>query len=119
MPKNHYERWTKDDIDVVFFLRSRGETDAKIAEIMGRSTSAVTNAIYRETKRNIAEADSMTVPPPELRQNITRQELLKELLPGLNALFGSELEKYEDHYSEIMKPPTLFERIKRKLGISR
>lgn len=119
MPKKHYEKWTKDDIDVVFSLRSRGETYAKIAKLMGRSTSAVTNAVYREIKRNIAEADSMTVQPPEFRQNITREELMKELLPGLNKLFGSEYEKYRKDFSEIMKPPTLFDRIKRKLGVSR
>mgnify|MGYP001403502482 FL=1 len=27
---------------------------------------------------------------------ISRAQLLKELLPGLNALFGLEYEKYED-----------------------
>ena len=32
---------------------------------------------------------------------ISRSQLLKELLPGLNALFGLEYEKYEDEHSEI------------------
>jgi phage major head subunit gpT-like protein len=32
---------------------------------------------------------------------ITRAQLLKELLPGLNALFGMEYEKYENEHSEI------------------
>ena len=32
---------------------------------------------------------------------IARPQLLKELLPGLNALFGLEYEKYEDEHAEI------------------
>ena len=32
---------------------------------------------------------------------ITRAQLLKELLPGLNALFGLEYEKYENEHAEI------------------
>jgi len=32
---------------------------------------------------------------------ITRAQLLKELLPGLNALYGLEYEKYENEHSEI------------------
>ena len=32
---------------------------------------------------------------------ISRAQLLKELLPGLNALFGLEYEKYEDEHTEI------------------
>ena len=32
---------------------------------------------------------------------ISRAQLLKELLPGLNALFGLEYEKYEDEHAEI------------------
>jgi len=32
---------------------------------------------------------------------ITRAQLLKELLPGLNALFGLEYKKYEDEHAEI------------------
>jgi predicted transcriptional regulator len=126
MPKNHYERWTDGEVDSALFMRSRGKTDAEIAKIMGRSKSAVTNAIYRERKRNSDSVDGMIEQTVKLPKNVTREELLKELLPGLNALFGSELEKYEDHYSEMMKPPTIFERIKRwfgsikrKLGISR
>jgi predicted transcriptional regulator len=124
--KHHYERWTEGEIDSVFFLRSQGKTHAEIAKILGRSASAVTNVVFRERKRNSASVDSMIGQTAELRQNVTREELMKELLPGLNALFGSELEKYEDHYSEMMKPPTIFERIKRwfgsikrKLGIGR
>ena len=116
MPKNHYERWTDEEIDSALFMRSKGKTNEEIAKILGRSTSAVTNVIYRDRKRNGAL----------LRRSAARQEIMKDLLPGLNALFGSELEKYEDHYSEMMKPPTIFERIKRwfgsikrKLGISR
>ena len=32
---------------------------------------------------------------------ISRAQALKELLPGLNALFGLEYAKYEDEHSEI------------------
>ncbi len=32
---------------------------------------------------------------------ISRAQLLKELLPGLNALFGLEYKKYEDEHAEI------------------
>ena len=119
MTKHHYERWTEGEVDSVFFLRSQGKTHAEIAKILGRSASAVTNVVFRERKRNSALVDSMIGQTAELRQNVTREELMKELLPGLNKLFGSEYEKYRKDFSEIMKPPTLFDRIKRKLGVSR
>ena len=32
---------------------------------------------------------------------ISRAQMLKELLPGLNALFGLEYEKYEDEHTEV------------------
>ena len=32
---------------------------------------------------------------------ISRAQLLKELLPGLNALFGLEYNKYEDEHADI------------------
>ena len=32
---------------------------------------------------------------------ISRAQMLKELLPGLNALFGLEYEKYEDEHEMI------------------
>ena len=32
---------------------------------------------------------------------ISRAQMLKELLPGLNALFGLEYNKYEDEHAEI------------------
>ena len=32
---------------------------------------------------------------------ISRAQMLKELLPGLNALFGLEYEKYEDEHTVI------------------
>ena len=32
---------------------------------------------------------------------ISRAQLLKELLPGLNALFGMEYARYDDEHSEI------------------
>ena len=32
---------------------------------------------------------------------ISRAQLLKELLPGLNALFGLEYEKYEDEHTQV------------------
>ena len=32
---------------------------------------------------------------------ISRAQLLKELLPGLNALFGLEYKKYDDEHAEI------------------
>ncbi len=35
---------------------------------------------------------------------ITRAQLLKELLPGLNALFGLEYKKYENEHAEIYEP---------------
>ena len=130
MPKNHYERWTDDEIDSVFFMRSNGKTDAEIAKILGRSASAVTNAVHREIKRNSAMVDSMIMQASEMSQgfktvpeNVTRAQIMKDLLPGLNELFGSEYEKYENEhvkiYEEDQKKPTLFERIKRWLGISR
>jgi len=119
VPKKHHERWTEAEIASVFSMRVEGKTDAEIAKDLGRSQSAVTNAVFRERKRNNALVDGMIRQTVELRQNVTRQELLKELLPGLNAVFGSEYEKYREDFSEIMKPPTLFERIKRWLGISR
>ena len=37
---------------------------------------------------------------------ITRAQLLKELLPGLNALFGMEYEKYENEHAEIYETET-------------
>ena len=128
--KRFYERWTEYEIDSVLLMRSNGKTYAEIAKILGRSDSAVTNAVHRERKRNSAVVDSMITQASELSpgfktvpKNITRDQILKELLPGLNALFGSEYEKYENEhvkiYEEDQKKPTLFERIKRWLGISR
>ena len=37
---------------------------------------------------------------------ISRAQLLKELLPGLNALFGMEYEKYENEHAEIYETET-------------
>ena len=37
---------------------------------------------------------------------ISRSQLLKELLPGLNALFGLEYDKYENEHSEIYETET-------------
>ena len=37
---------------------------------------------------------------------ISRAQLLKELLPGLNALYGLEYEKYENEHSEIYETET-------------
>jgi len=37
---------------------------------------------------------------------ISRSQLLKELLPGLNALFGLEYEKYENEHAEIYETET-------------
>jgi hypothetical protein len=37
---------------------------------------------------------------------ITRAQLLKELLPGLNALFGMEYAKYEDEHAEVYETET-------------
>jgi hypothetical protein len=37
---------------------------------------------------------------------ISRAQLLKELLPGLNALFGLEYKRYEDEHSEIFEKET-------------
>ena len=33
--------------------------------------------------------------------SISRAQLLKELLPGLNALFGMEYARYDDEHTEI------------------
>ena len=82
MPKNHYERWTEKEIESVMRMRTEGKTDKEIAKVLGRSVSAVTNAVHRERKRNSASVDGMIGQTAELR-------------------------------------PTIFERIKRKLGISR
>ena len=128
--KRFYERWTEYEIDSVLLMRSNGKTYAEIAKILGRSESALTNAVHRERKRNSAVVDSMITQASELSpgfktvpKNITRDQILKELLPGLNALFGSEYEKYENEhvkiYEEDQKKPTIFERIKRWLGIIR
>ena len=71
----------------------------------------------------ITQASELSPGFKTVPKNITRDQILKELLPGLNALFGSEYEKYENEhvkiYEEDQKKPTLFERIKRWLGISR
>ena len=32
---------------------------------------------------------------------ISRAQLLKELLPGINALFGIEYDKYENEHAEV------------------
>jgi len=37
---------------------------------------------------------------------ISRAQLLKELLPGLNALFGLEYDKYENEHAEIYETET-------------
>ena len=37
---------------------------------------------------------------------ITRAQMLKELLPGLNALFGLEYQKYEDEHKEVYETET-------------
>src|SRR6056297_3117107 len=37
---------------------------------------------------------------------ISRAQLLKELLPGLNALFGMEYKKYENEHEEIFEKDT-------------
>jgi predicted transcriptional regulator len=105
MPKNHYERWTDDEIDSVLFMRSNGKTDAEIAKILGRSASAVTNAVHRERKRNSALIDGMITQASELSpgfktvpENVTRAQIMEDLLPGLNELFGSEYEKFENEH---------------------
>ena len=51
MPKNHYERWTEEEIESVMRLRTEGKTDREIAHVLGRSVSAVTNAVHRERKK--------------------------------------------------------------------
>ena len=37
---------------------------------------------------------------------ITRSQLLKELEPGLNALFGLEYDRYDNQHSEIYETET-------------
>ena len=37
---------------------------------------------------------------------ISRAQLLKELLPGINALFGIEYDKYENEHAEVYETET-------------
>jgi hypothetical protein len=37
---------------------------------------------------------------------ISRSQLLKELLPGLNALFGNEYKRYEEEHKAIFETET-------------
>jgi len=64
------------------WLYSEGVTHAELASLYGMST--------RNACRITAQA------PPKL----DRARLLKELLPGLNALFGLEYSKYETEHNE-------------------
>jgi len=45
---------------------------------------------------------------------ISRAQLLKELLPGLNALFGLEYSKYENEHEEIYETDPQTDRLKKK-----
>jgi hypothetical protein len=130
MPKNHYERWTDDEIDSVFFHAIQRQDRRRDCQNSGTQCIRSNQCRTPRDKRNSAVVDSMIRQASELSpgfktvpKNITRDQILKELLPGLNALFGSEYEKYENEhakiYEEDQKKPTLFERIKRWLGISR
>lgn len=106
----HYRRWTDVECKKVLTLRSEGKTFHEIARIMGRTHYSVKHK-HDATIKSVKSAarlrramDDKDVP--------SKEQLLKELLPGLNALLGEE-------HSRILRKPTLFERIKRWLGISR
>ena len=45
---------------------------------------------------------------------ISRQQLTKELEPGLNALFGLEYSRYENQHAEIILLKHLTELLKKK-----
>ena len=45
---------------------------------------------------------------------ISRSQLVKELEPGLNALFGLEYKRYENQHAEIYTNETVTELSKRK-----
>ena len=64
------------------WLYSKGTTNVELADLYGMSA--------RNARRITAFA------PPKL----DREQLLKELLPGLNALFGLEHSKYETKHNE-------------------
>ena len=46
---------------------------------------------------------------------ISRGQLVKELEPGLNALFGLEYKRYENQHAEIYVTETSDRRLKKKL----
>ena len=46
---------------------------------------------------------------------ISRSQLVKELEPGLNALFGLEYKRYENQHAEIYTNETVTELLKKKL----
>ena len=48
---------------------------------------------------------------------ISRAQMLKELLPGLNALFGLEYEKYEDEHTMIYETENSDRSFEEDLGI--
>ena len=45
---------------------------------------------------------------------ISRSQLVKELEPGLNALFGLEYDRYENEHAEIYITKLQTERLKKK-----
>lgn len=47
---------------------------------------------------------------------ISRAQMLKELLPGLNALFGMEYEKYEDEHTMIYETENSDRSLKKKFS---
>ena len=49
---------------------------------------------------------------------ISRAQMLKELLPGLNALFGLEYEKYEDEHTMIYETESSDRRLRGKVKLS-
>ena len=46
---------------------------------------------------------------------ISRSQIVKELEPGLNALFGLEYKRYENQHAEIILQSHLTELLKKKL----
>ena len=113
----HYRRWTDVECKKVLTLRSEGKSFDEIAHIMGRTHHSVKNK-HDATIRSVKSAgrlrhtmDDKDVP--------SREQLLKELLPELNAIFGHEYERHKKEHSKTLRAPTLFERIKRWLGMGR
>lgn len=73
MPKNHYERWTEEEIDEVFVLLASGVKHADIAKVFGRSKSSITNMVHRERRKHAGKIKPVQVDKvPTLLERIKR-----------------------------------------------